>query len=220
MRFLIIDDDPATLAQIVHCLHEAGHTTDVGADAIEALRLAAGDGYDAIVLDPALPGGATGMALLHHIRDRGDTTPVLLLSDQDAVSDRVAGLRGGADDYLTKPFAMPELLARIDALARRTRTRLRVADLELDRLTRTVTRHGQPIELQLREYTLLEAMVLHAGQVMTRAELLQEVWQTDAEPRTNIVDVHVSRLRQKIDTPFEPKLIHTVRGGGYVLKIG
>lgn len=220
MRFLIIDDDPAVLQSVVDSLVEAGHTADQGADAIEGLRLAECDGYDAIVLDPALPGGATGLAMLHQIREFGDMTPVLILSEKQAVSDRVAGLRGGADDYLTKPFAMPELLARLEALTRRTRTRLRVADLEIDRLARTVTRRGQAIELQPREFTLLEAMVRHAGQVMTRTMLLHEVWQTDEVPTTNIVDVHVSRLRQKVDQPFEPKLIHTVRGDGYILKVG
>ena len=158
--------------------------------------------------------------MLHQIRELGDVTPVLILSEKQAVSDRVAGLRGGADDYLTTPVAMPELLARLEALTRRTRTRLRVADLEIDRLTRTVTRRGQAIELQPREFTLLEAMVRHAGQVMTRTMLLHEVWQTDEAPTTNIVDVHVSRLRQKVDQPFEPKLIHTVRGDGYILKVG
>ena len=220
MRFLIIDDDLAVLQSVVDNLVEAGHTADQGADAIEGLRLAECDGYDAIVLDPALPGGANGLAMLHQIRELGDVTPVLILSEKQAVSDRVAGLRGGADDYLTKPFAMPELLARLEALTRRTRTRLRVADLEIDRLTRTVTRRGQAIELQPREFTLLEAMVRHAGQVMTRTMLLHEVWQTDEAPTTNIVDVHVSRLRQKVDQPFEPKLIHTVRGDGYILKVG
>ena len=220
MRFLVIDDDPDVLQRVVHCLAEAGHTSDQGADAIEALRLAKCDGYDAIVLDPALPGGATGLEVLHFIRDLGDATPLLILSDKNAISDRVAGLRGGADDYLTKPFAMPELLARLEALTRRTRTRLRVADLEIDRLARTVTRQGQAIDLQPREFSLLEAMVRHAGQVMTRAALLHEVWQTDVVPTTNIVDVHVSRLRQKIDQNFEPKLIHTVRGDGYILKPG
>lgn len=218
MRILVIDDDADTLARIVHCLHEAGHSTDTGVDAIQALHLAEYDGYDAIVLDPALPAGASGLALLHTIREWGDITPVLILSDQSAVSDRVAGLRGGADDYLTKPFAMPELVARLEAFGRRTRTRIRLADLELDRLTRTVIRSGQPIELQPREYHVLEVLALHAGHVVTRAALLLEVWHTEEEPRTNIVDVHVSRLRQKVDQPFEAKLIHTVRGGGYLLK--
>ena len=220
MRFLIIDDDVAVLELVVHSLKKAGHMADQGADAAEGLRLAEADGYDAIVLDPALLGGTSGLAVLPQIRELGDVTPVLLLSEKQAVSDRVAGLRGGADDYLTKPFAMPELLARLEALTRRTRTRLRVADLEIDRLSRIVTRRGQVIELQPREFTLLEAMVRHTGQVMTRAALLHEVWHTDEAPTTNIVDVHVSRLRQKVDQPFEPKLIHTVRGDGYVLKAG
>ena len=218
MRFLIIDDDVAVLHWVVQSLEAAGHTADQGADAVEGLRLAKVDGYDAIVLDPALPGGAEGLAVLQLIRDRGDVTPVLILSDRTAVSDRVAGLRGGADDYLGKPFAMPELIARLEALTRRTRTRLRVADLEIDRIARTVARRGQIIDLQPREFTLLEALVRHAGQVMTRAALLHEVWQTDEVPTTNIVDVHVSRLRRKVDQGYEPKLIYTVRGDGYMVK--
>ena len=146
MRFLIIDDDVAVLELVVHSLKKAGHMADQGADAAEGLRLAEADGYDAIVLDPALLGGTSGLAVLPQIRELGDVTPVLLLSEKQAVSDRVAGLRGGADDYLTKPFAMPELLARLEALTRRTRTRLRVADLEIDRLSRIVTRRGQVID--------------------------------------------------------------------------
>ena len=220
MRILVIDDDAETLAQVTQYLHEAGHTAEAGDTICSALRLAETDGYDAIVLDPALPRDSAGLALLQKIRAWGDVTPVLILSDQAAISDRVAGLRGGADDYLVKPFAMPELLARLEALGRRTRTRIRVGDLELDRLSRTVTRAGQLIDLQPREYNVLEVLALHAGHVVSRGSLLLEVWQTDAEPRTNIVDVHVSRLRQKVDQPFEPKLIHTVRGDGYVLKAG
>ena len=220
LRILIIDDDETLAQQVLQALAEAGHRGEHGADVLEGLRLAAVDGYDAIVLDPSQPGSETGLGLLYRLRDRGDITPVLIVSDATSVTDRVAGLRGGADDYLTKPFAFAELLARLEALARRSTTRLRVSDLEMDRLARTVQRAGRAIELQAMEYRLLENMMLHEGKIISRSTLVRQVWGTDEDPTTNIVDVHVSRLRQKVDQPFGHKLIHTVRGGGYRMAAG
>ncbi|HEY7817286.1 MAG TPA: response regulator transcription factor, partial [Vicinamibacteria bacterium] len=178
--------------------------------------------YDAIVLDRMLP-GLDGLSLLKSLRERGRRTPILILSALGEVDDRVEGLTRGGDDYLVKPFAFSELLARLEALHRRrdgdsAKTWLKVADLEMDLLARRVKRAGKPIELQPREFRLLEYLMRHSGQVVTRTMLLEKVWDYHFDPQTNVIDVHVSRLRSKIDKGFDPPLLHTVRGAGYALR--
>jgi two-component system OmpR family response regulator len=176
------------------------------------------------VLDRMLPGGVDGLRLLETLRSQGNTTPVLFLSAMAQVDDRVKGLKAGGDDYMTKPFAFAELLARVEALTRRGKsegptTKLIVADLEMDLLSRGVKRAAQKVDLQPREFRLLEYLMRHAGQVVTRTMLLEGVWDYHFDPQTNVIDVHVSRLRQKVDKPFETPLIHTVRNAGYMLRI-
>jgi len=183
--------------------------------------MAAGESYDVMIIDRMLP-GLDGLSIIQTIRAAGNTTPVLVLSALGKVDDRVKGLRAGGDDYLVKPFAFAELLARIEALARRgggtpTETRLRVADLEMDLLARRVVRAAQDIDLQPREFQLLEYLMRHAGQVVTRTMLLENVWDYHFDPQTNLIDVHISRLRQKVDKGHDQPLIHTVRGAGYRL---
>jgi two-component system OmpR family response regulator len=222
MRVLVIEDDPHTREFIVQGLRESGHGADESADGNEALELAVERDYDAIVLDRMLP-GLDGLALLKSLRDRGRRTPILILSALGEVDDRVEGLTRGGDDYLVKPFAFSELLARLEALHRRregdaAKTWLKVADLEMDLLARRVKRAGKPIELQPREFRLLEYLMRHSGQVVTRTMLLEKVWDYHFDPQTNVIDVHVSRLRSKIDKGFDPPLLHTVRGAGYVLR--
>ena len=225
MRILVIEDDPGVASFITGGLREAGHTVDHSTDGKDGLFLATTESYDALVLDRMLP-QLDGLAVLRTLRGSGDATPVLLLSALGEVDDRVQGLRAGGDDYLTKPFAFVELLARIEALARRPRAGaapealLRVADLELDLLARTARRGGHAIELQPREFRLLEYLMRHAGQVVTRTMLLEGVWDYHFDPQTNVIDVHISRLRQKIDKGFETPLLHTVRGAGYCLRAG
>jgi two-component system, OmpR family, response regulator len=175
-----------------------------------------------VVLDRMLPGGTDGLSLLGNLRGLGNTTPVLILSALASLDERVRGLRGGGDDYLTKPFALPELLARIEALLRRATAQgeareLRVADLKLDLQTRRAERAGQPIALQPREFRLLEYLVRHQGQVVTRTMLLESVWDLYFDPQTNVIDVQISRLRRKIDKDFSPPLLHTLRGVGYMI---
>lgn len=209
---------------IVERLREAGHEVKFAPTGQAGLDAAAA-GFDVIVLDRVLPGGFDGVQVLQALRKRGDGTPVLFLSALAGLDDRVDGLRAGADDYLTKPFASAELLARVDALGRRRSrmdapldTRLAFADLELDLLARTVHRAGARIELQPMEFRLLEYLLRHAGEVVTRAMLLEGVWDYRFDPQTNLVDVHISRLRQKVDRPFPTALIHTVRNAGYTLR--
>jgi two-component system OmpR family response regulator len=185
--------------------------------------MAAGEPFDAIILDRMLPGGIDGLRVLETLRGQDNHTPVLFLSAMAQVDDRVRGLKAGGDDYLTKPFAFSELLARVEALARRGRnagpeTKLVVGDLEMDLLSRTVRRQGQKIDLQPREFRLLEYLMRHASQVVTRTMLLEGVWDYHFDPQTNVIDVHVSRLRQKIDKPFSTPMIHTVRSAGYMLR--
>src|SRR4051812_39468302 len=185
--------------------------------------MAASEDFDAIILDRMLPGGVDGLRVLETLRGQKNDTPVLFLSAMAGVDDRVRGLKAGGDDYLTKPFSFSELLARVEALARRTRvtgpeTKLAVGDLEMDLLSRSVRRRGQKIDLQPREFRLLEYLMRHAGQVVTRTMLLEGVWDYHFDPQTNVIDVHVSRLRQKIDKPFETSLLHTVRSAGYMLR--
>jgi two-component system OmpR family response regulator len=185
--------------------------------------MAATESFDAIVLDRMLPGGIDGLRLLETLRAQDNTTPVMFLSALGQVDERVRGLKAGGDDYLTKPFAFAELLARVEALTRRGKsegpqTKVMVADLEMELLSRTVKRAGQKIDLQPREFRLLEYLMRHAGQVVTRTMLLEGVWDYHFDPQTNVIDVHVSRLRQKIDKPFGSALIHTVRNAGYMLR--
>jgi two-component system, OmpR family, response regulator len=189
----------------------------------DGLFLAASEAFDAIVLDRMLPGGVDGLRLLETLRSQNNNTPVLFLSAMAQVDDRVRGLKAGGDDYMTKPFAFSELLARVEALARRGKgegpaTRLVSGDLEMDLLSRSVKRAGQKLDLQPREFRLLEFLLRHAGQVVTRTMLLEGVWDYHFDPQTNVIDVHVSRLRQKVDKPFPTPMIHTVRNAGYMLR--
>ncbi|MGH6958579.1 MAG: winged helix-turn-helix domain-containing protein, partial [Caulobacteraceae bacterium] len=214
-------DDRDAGAYLRRALSEAGHVVDHAAAGREGLLLAAGEPYDVIVLDRMLP-GMDGLSVLRAARASGVKTPVLLLTALGGIDDRVEGLEAGADDYLVKPFAMAELLARLNALARRpppqeAETRLRVADLDLDRLKREVRRTGVRIELQPKEFQLLEYLMRHAGRVVTRTMLLESVWDFHFDPKTNIVETHMSRLRAKIDKGRHPELIRTVRGAGYIL---
>ena len=219
MKILVIEDDAETAAYIANGLKEHGHTVDLAATGRDGLFLAAGEPYDLMVVDRMLP-EIDGISIVKTIRGGGVTTPVLLLTALGGVDDRVAGLDAGGDDYLLKPFAFSELVARLNALARRppmgsVETVLKVGDLEMDLLKRSVTRRGQAIELQPREFRLLEYLMRHAGHVVTRTMLLEHVWDFHFDPHTNVVETHVSRLRAKVDKPFGPALIHTVRGAGY-----
>jgi two-component system OmpR family response regulator len=221
MKLLVIEDDREASAYIVKGLGESGYTVDHAAEGRDGLFMASAGGYDAIIVDRMLP-GMDGLAIIAALRAADIHTPVLILSALGAVDDRVKGLRAGGDDYLVKPFAFAELLARIEALLRRgaggqATTRLRVGDLEMDLLARTVRRGDQEIDLLPREFRLLEFLMRHAGQVVTRTMLLENVWDYHFDPQTNVIDVHVSRLRQKIDKGFERPLLHTVRGAGYRL---
>ncbi len=223
MRILVVEDDKDVAAYIVKGLREAGHLAEHADNGRDGLLAATGQEFDAIILDRMLPGGIDGLRVLEMLRSEGNGTPVMFLSAMAHVDDRVRGLKAGGDDYLTKPFAFSELLARVEALARRRRaaapeTRLQVGDLEMDLLSRSVRRRDQKIDLQPREFMLLEYLMRHAGQVVTRTMLLEGVWDYHFDPQTNVIDVHVSRLRQKIDKPFETALLHTVRSAGYMLR--
>jgi two-component system OmpR family response regulator len=223
MRILLVEDDPTVAGFVQKGLREAGHVVEHADNGRDGLFMAASEVFDAIVLDRMLPGGIDGIRLLETLRSQNNTTPVLLLSALSQVDDRVAGLKAGGDDYLTKPFAFSELLARVEALTRRGKidgpqTKLVVGDLEMDLLSRGVKRGTQKIDLQPREFRLLEYLMRHAGQVVTRTMLLEGVWDYHFDPQTNVIDVHVSRLRQKIDKPFTTSLIHTIRNAGYMLR--
>jgi two-component system OmpR family response regulator len=222
MRILVIEDDHETARYIARGLGEAGHLVELAFDGEEGLDLARADDFDTLIVDRMLP-KRDGLDRISTLRGEGDTTPVLILSALGDVDERVRGLRAGGDDYLTKPYAFSELLARLDALTRRlhpeqARTRFKVADLEIDLLSRTVRRAGQSVALQPREFRLLEYLVRHAGQVVTRTMLLENVWDYHFDPQTNVIDVHISRLRAKIDRDFEPALLHTIRGAGYMIR--
>jgi two-component system, OmpR family, response regulator len=222
MRALIVEDDRAIAEFVARGLREAGFAADQAADGESGLELALSEPYDVAIVDLMLP-RRDGLSLIDELRRRGRTTPVLILSARRSVDDRVRGLQSGGDDYLTKPFAFAELLARVQALVRRaTRapepTTLTVGDLTLDLLTRKVTRGGVPIELRPREFALLEYLMRNTGKVVSKTMILSHVWDYTFDPQTNIVDVLVSRLREKIDRPFERKLLRTVRGVGYVLE--
>jgi two-component system OmpR family response regulator len=224
MRILVVEDDKDVSGFVVKGLKEAGHVVEHSDNGRDGLFMAASENFDAIVLDRMLPGGVDGLRLLETLRSQGNSTPVLFLSAMAQVDDRVKGLKAGGDDYMTKPFAFAELLARVEALTRRGKTegpqtKLSVADLEMDLLSRSVRRAGQKIDLQPREFRLLEFLMRHAGQVVTRTMLLEGVWDYHFDPQTNVIDVHVSRLRQKVDKPFPTPLIHTVRNAGYMLRL-
>jgi two-component system OmpR family response regulator len=223
MRILLIEDDATTAAYVERALGECGYLVERVGDGRDGLFRATEGGYDLILLDRMLP-GLDGLSVVAALRAAKVQTPVLILSPLGQVDDRVKGLRAGGDDYLTKPFAFAELLARVEALLRRKSapaqevTRLSIGDLEMDLLRREVRRAGRLIELKPREFRLLEYLMRHAGQVVTRTMLLEGVWDYHFDPQTNVIDVHVSRLRQKIDRGFEPPLLHTVRGAGYMMR--
>ena len=222
MRILVIEDDLEAQRYLVQGLKESGHVVDDAADGETGLSLALSRPYDVAIVDRMLP-KKDGLAVVAEMREHSNQVPVLFLSALSEVDDRVKGLKAGGDDYLTKPYAFVELLARIDALMRRRtptgiRTRLDVGDLELDLLTRAAKRSGTEIELQPREFRLLEYLMRHAGQVVTRTMLLESVWEYHFDPQTNVIDVHISRLRAKIDKGFDTPLLHTIRGAGYMIR--
>ncbi|MEQ8701722.1 MAG: response regulator transcription factor, partial [Bauldia litoralis] len=222
MRVLVIEDDPETASYVANGLREAGHMVEVAETGRLGLIKAVSDEYDVAVVDRMLP-EVDGKTIVESIRASGRSVPILFLSAMAEVRHRVEGLRAGADDYLTKPFAFSELLARVEALGRRggdlhSETTLKVSDLEMDLLARTVSRGGESVELLPREFKLLEYLMRHAGQVVTRTMLLENVWDYHFDPQTNVIDVHISRLRQKIDRGFDRPLLQTVRGAGYMLR--
>lgn len=222
MRALLVEDDSTIAEFVARGLREAGFAVDHAADGEAGLAAAAAERYDVAIVDLMLP-RRDGLSLIEELRRRGVMTPVLILSARRDIDDRVRGLQSGGDDYLTKPFAFAELLARVQALVRRaTRTpeptTLTVEDLVLDLLSRRVTRAGKSLELRPREFALLEYLMRNTGKVVSKTMILSHVWEYSFDPQTNIVDVLVSRLREKIDRPFEKKLLHTVRGVGYVLR--
>jgi two-component system, OmpR family, response regulator len=224
MRVLVVEDDAKAAAYLANALKESGHACELAADGETGLDLARAGGFEVLIVDRMLP-RRDGLSLVDALRREGNRTPVLILSALGAVDDRVAGLRAGGDDYLTKPYAFSELLARIEALARRTSpeqasTRYIVGDLVLDRLAHKVTRAGEVVQLQPREYRLLEYLMKNAGQVVTRTMLLEHVWDYHFDPQTNVIDVHISRLRSKIDKSHDRPLLHTVRGAGYMVRDG
>jgi two-component system, OmpR family, response regulator len=224
MRVLIIEDDRDAAAYLTKAFREAGHLADHAADGLDGYDLAREGDYDVVVVDRMLP-KMDGLSLIGALRAQRVETPVLILSALGQVDDRVKGLRAGGDDYLAKPYAFSELLARVEALARRRGNRgeetvYRVGDLELNRLSHEVTRGGQELQLQPREFRLLEYLMRHAGQVVTRTMLLENVWDYHFDPQTNVIDVHISRLRSKIDKGFTQPLLHTVRGAGYMIRDG
>lgn len=222
MKILVIEDDAETAAYVANGLKEHGHTVDLAATGRDGLFLAAGEPYDMLIVDRMLP-EIDGISIVKTLRGGEIFVPVLFLTALSGVDDRVTGLNAGGDDYLVKPFAFSELLARINALARRppmgnVETVLLVADLKMDLIKRAVTRSGQAIDLQPREFRLLEYLMRHAGEVVTRTMLLEHVWDFHFDPHTNVVETHISRLRGKLDKPFAVPLIHTVRGAGYSLQ--
>lgn len=221
MKILLVEDDEQTAGYIAKGLRERGHLVDRAENGRDGLKFATAERYDVMIVDRMLP-QLDGLALVKAARSAGVTSPALFLTTLGGVDDRVAGLNAGADDYLAKPFAFPELLARVSALARRPplvpATRLEVGDLELDLLSRSVRRAGQTIDLLAQELKILEYLMRHAGEIVTRTMLLQNVWDFHFDPRTNIVETHISRLRGKIDRGFDKPLLHTVRGAGYVIR--
>lgn len=225
MRILIVEDDAEAAGYLTKALREAGHVPDLAPDGLEGYAMARDAGYDVLIVDRMLP-KMDGLTMIGALRGQGVSTPVLILSALGQVDDRVKGLRAGGDDYLAKPYAFSELLARVEVLARRKSvtsgeaTVLRVGTLELDRLGHKLFREGKEIVLQPREFRLLEYLMQHAGQVVTRTMLLENVWDYHFDPQTNVIDVHISRLRGKIDKDFETPLLHTIRGAGYMIRDG
>ncbi|MGE3246515.1 MAG: response regulator transcription factor [Beijerinckiaceae bacterium] len=223
MRLLIIEDDSEAAGYLLKAFREAGHTADHVPDGLDGYAMARDGGYDVLVVDRMLP-RMDGLTLIGGLREQGVETPVLILSALGQVDDRVKGLRAGGDDYLAKPYAFSELLARVEVLVRRGAgsssdpTVLRVGGLELDRLGHKLSRDGDEIPLQPREFRLLEYLMRHAGQVVTRTMLLENVWDYHFDPQTNVIDVHVSRLRAKIDKGYDKPLLHTIRGAGYMIR--
>jgi len=221
MRVLIVEDAAETAAYMKRALEEAGHVVDVAGDGPSGEAMARSGAHDVFVFDRMLP-KKDGVSIVRELRASGSLTPVLFLSALNEVEHRVEGLNAGGDDYLAKPYAASELIARVEALGRRKdgptpTTRLKVGDLEMDLLARTVNRSGKKIDIQPREFRLLEFLMRHAGQVVTRTMLLEKVWDYHFDPQTNVIDVHVSRLRGKIDKDFDTQMLHTVRGAGYRL---
>lgn len=222
MRILVVEDDEVAAEYVKKGLSEAGHVVDLASDGDTALEMAKAADYDALILDRMLP-KRDGLEILTDLRADGDATPVLILSALGETDHKVEGLRAGGDDYLAKPYSFTELLARVEAIGRRSDptaavTKLKVGDLEMDLLARTVRRAGQKILLQPREFRLLECLMRNAGRVVTRTMLLEKVWDYHFDPQTNVIDVHISRLRGKIDKEFDTPLLHTVRGAGYRLQ--
>jgi two-component system, OmpR family, response regulator len=222
MKVLLVEDNPQVSQFIRKGLAEGGHVVDYAENGRDGLFMATTESYDAIILDRMLPGGIDGLGIIEALRRTGNRTPILILSALADVDERIRGLKTGGDDYLTKPFAFGELEARLLALLRRQESPkaqaiLQVGDLSMDLLSRKVMRAGQPIALKPREFKLLEFLMRHAGQVVTRTMLLENVWDYHFDPQTNVIDVHISNLRQKIDSGFETPLLHTVRGAGYRL---
>jgi two-component system OmpR family response regulator len=222
MKILFVEDNQGVTQFVRNGLKESGHVVDHADNGRDGLFLASSEVYDVIILDRMLPGGIDGLAIIEALRKTGNKTPILILSALADIDDRISGLRAGGDDYLTKPFAFGELMARLEALVRRSQgvgaeTFLMVGDLRMDLLAHKVSRAGQPIPLKPREFALLEFLMRHAGQVVTRTMLLENVWDYNFDPQTNVIDVHMSKLRQKIDAQFEPPLLHTLRGIGYRL---
>jgi two-component system OmpR family response regulator len=224
MRILVIEDDRDAADYLVKAFREVGHVADAATDGDDGLSMALGGQYDILIVDRMLP-KRDGLSVIGILRDKGIETPALILSALGQVDDRVKGLRAGGDDYLPKPYSFSELLARVEVLARRRggraeETVLRVGDLELDRLSHQVRRGETLISLQPREFRLLEYLMQHAGQVVTRTMLLENVWDYHFDPQTNVIDVHISRLRSKIDKGFSQPLLHTIRGAGYMIRDG
>ena len=222
MKVLLVEDNERVARFVQKGLTESGHTIDLAGNGRDGLFLAASEPYDVIVMDRMLPGGIDGLAIVDALRKAGNKVPILVLSALGDVDERIRGLKAGSDDYLVKPFAFGELLARMDAIVRRAQaggaeTTLALDDLAMDLLSRKVTRAGKAIALQPREFRLLEYLLRHAGQVVTRTMLLENVWDYRFDPQTNVVDVHVSKLRQKIDAGFPRALLRTVRNAGYML---
>jgi len=223
MKLLLVEDNENVADFVAKGLRESGHTLDRADNGRDGLFLASSEPYDAIILDRLLPGGIDGIGIIEALRRTGNRTPILILSALGEVDERIRGLRAGGDDYLAKPFAFGELLARLDALVRRaqgsgeTVTQLAVDDLRMDLLARKVTRADKPVVLQPREFKLLEFLMRHAGQVVTRTMLLENVWDYHFDPQTNVIDTHISKLRQKLDADAARPLLHTVRGVGYRL---
>jgi two-component system OmpR family response regulator len=224
MRLLIIEDDRDSADYLVKAFREAGHVADHAADGEAGLSLAETGDYDVMIVDRMLP-KRDGLSVIGTLREKGNHTPALILSALGQVDDRVKGLRAGGDDYLPKPYSFTELLARVEVLSRRRsgpaeESSYRVGDLELDRLSRRVSRGSEKIDLQPREFRLLEYLMKHAGQVVTRTMLLENVWDYHFDPQTNVIDVHISRLRSKIDKGHDKPLLHTIRGAGYMIRDG